>query len=206
MPRPAGDERDRRPYNVGPHVTKVCRSVRHEQLMHFVADRVRRHDRHTRGDAGAGDNGRQPARHGTKHHNREAEVFNAVKNPVRNSPRHWWVRLRRQIEDPGHVREDRTPQADPANWRGQSGSGYSSQPMRTPAAMNPANSFAPNHNWSRGSSRISEANTIETNTENSAISPRCDVTSGPRRHPMHRGRPACSASRPRSRRRCRTRR
>jgi hypothetical protein len=39
MPRPAGAEAEGRTGHVGEHVANVSRSVRYEELVHFIADR-----------------------------------------------------------------------------------------------------------------------------------------------------------------------
>src|SRR5262245_10798814 len=85
----------------------------------------------------------------------------------------------RDEEDRRHVRDDWDPEPEvPGSTRvgarqdGYRGSGYNSQPIRIPAPTNPPNRRAPNLICSIGSSRVSTANTTETNNEKITMSPR----------------------------------
>ena len=109
MPRPARNQRDRRAHHVRDYIADVCRSERHEQLMQLIADGVDDDDQHRRFHVRRSDLRTQTTCHRTKDHEAEAEVLDGVLELVRNSAGCGRTGLRREIEDPSHVDDDRCP-------------------------------------------------------------------------------------------------
>jgi len=85
MPRPAGTQADRCTCQIGHYVANVSRSVWHEQLVHFIADRIRSGDQQRQLHTRSGDRSAKTTGKRAKHNHREAEVFNCMQDVIRDT-------------------------------------------------------------------------------------------------------------------------
>src|SRR5262245_61126319 len=108
-PRPTAKQADRRADRVGIPVGNVSRPARHEALMQFIRDPVERRESKTNQHLSQRDARRKPTSQRSRDHEPESKVAKCVGGFVRYACRQRRLLQRGEVEDHGHVDQDRTP-------------------------------------------------------------------------------------------------